>query len=147
MAGDHLPARLHPRRAAIAEYLGIDLATASPDDLYLIDMYGVGGQQGADAQPGGRITDRIVEEREATETGPVVVGVHLVEPDAELLGTVVELDPLDLPAEDVARPLRDEAGVARGAELHRLRIEFGSKGVVDDDPVVRKLGCDLLAPG
>jgi hypothetical protein len=34
------------RRAAIATYLGIDLATASPDDLYLIDMYGVGGQQG-----------------------------------------------------------------------------------------------------
>lgn len=34
------------RRAAIAAYLGIDLATASPDDLYLIDMYGVGGQQG-----------------------------------------------------------------------------------------------------
>lgn len=35
------------RRAAIAAYLGIDLATASPDDLYLIDMYGVGGQQGS----------------------------------------------------------------------------------------------------
>jgi len=35
------------RRAAIATYLGIDLATASPDDLYLIDMYGVGGQQGS----------------------------------------------------------------------------------------------------
>lgn len=34
------------RRAAIAEYLGIDLSVASPDDLYLIDMYGVGGQQG-----------------------------------------------------------------------------------------------------
>jgi hypothetical protein len=35
------------RRAAIATYLGIDLATASPDDLYLIDMYGVAGQQGS----------------------------------------------------------------------------------------------------
>jgi hypothetical protein len=35
------------RRAAIAAYLGIDLATASPDDLYLIDMYGVGGSQGS----------------------------------------------------------------------------------------------------
>jgi hypothetical protein len=34
------------RRAGIAAYLGIDLATASPDDLYLIDMYGVGGNQG-----------------------------------------------------------------------------------------------------
>jgi hypothetical protein len=34
------------RREAIADYLGIDLATASPDDLYLIDMFGVGGQQG-----------------------------------------------------------------------------------------------------
>ncbi|WP_405034630.1 choice-of-anchor O protein [Ornithinimicrobium sp. LYQ103] len=34
------------RRAAIATYLGIDLATASPDDLYLIDMYGVAGNQG-----------------------------------------------------------------------------------------------------
>lgn len=34
------------RRAAIATYLGIDLTTASADDLYLIDMYGVGGQQG-----------------------------------------------------------------------------------------------------
>jgi hypothetical protein len=33
------------RRAAIATYLGIDLGTASPDDLYLIDMYGVGGSQ------------------------------------------------------------------------------------------------------
>jgi len=35
------------RREAIAEYLGIDLETASPDDLYLIDMYGVSGQQGS----------------------------------------------------------------------------------------------------
>lgn len=35
------------RRSAIATYLGIDLATASPDDIYLIDMYGVGGQQGS----------------------------------------------------------------------------------------------------
>lgn len=35
------------RRAAIAAYLGIDLAVASPDDLYLIDMFGVGGQQGS----------------------------------------------------------------------------------------------------
>jgi hypothetical protein len=34
------------RRAAIATYLGIDLATASPDDLYLLDMYGVAGNQG-----------------------------------------------------------------------------------------------------
>ena len=34
------------RREAIATYLGIDLATASPEALYLIDMYGVGGQQG-----------------------------------------------------------------------------------------------------
>lgn len=34
------------RRAAIADYLGIDLGTASPDDLYLIDMFGVSGQQG-----------------------------------------------------------------------------------------------------
>ena len=35
------------RRAGIAAYLGIDLATASPDDLYLIDMFGVGGSQGS----------------------------------------------------------------------------------------------------
>lgn len=35
------------RREGIAAYLGIDLATASTDDLYLIDMYGVGGQQGS----------------------------------------------------------------------------------------------------
>jgi hypothetical protein len=35
------------RREAIAAYLGIDFATASPDDLYLIDMFGVGGQQGS----------------------------------------------------------------------------------------------------
>ena len=35
------------RRAAIASYLGIDLATASPDDLYLVDMYRVAGQQGS----------------------------------------------------------------------------------------------------
>lgn len=35
------------RRNAIAAYLGIDLATASPDDLYLVDMFGVGGSQGA----------------------------------------------------------------------------------------------------
>jgi hypothetical protein len=34
------------RRAAIAAYLKIDLASPSPDDLYLVDMYGVGGQQG-----------------------------------------------------------------------------------------------------
>ena len=33
------------RRAGIAAYLGIDLATASADDLYLIDMYGVAGSQ------------------------------------------------------------------------------------------------------
>jgi hypothetical protein len=35
------------RRAAIAAYLKIDLATASKDDLYLIDMNGVGGSQGS----------------------------------------------------------------------------------------------------
>lgn len=35
------------RREAIATYLDIDLATASPDDLYLIDMFGVGGSQGS----------------------------------------------------------------------------------------------------
>jgi hypothetical protein len=35
------------RRAAIAAFLGIDLATATQDDLYLIDMYGVGGSQGS----------------------------------------------------------------------------------------------------
>jgi hypothetical protein len=35
------------RRAAIAAYLKIDLTTASPDDLYLIDMFGVGGSQGS----------------------------------------------------------------------------------------------------
>ncbi len=35
------------RRTAIADYLGIDLGTASADDLYLIDMFGVGGKQGS----------------------------------------------------------------------------------------------------
>lgn len=35
------------RRAGIAAYLGIDLSSPSPDDLYLMDMYGVGGQQGS----------------------------------------------------------------------------------------------------
>jgi hypothetical protein len=35
------------RRAAIAAHLGIDLATASADDLYLVDMYRVAGQQGS----------------------------------------------------------------------------------------------------
>jgi len=35
------------RRDAIAAYLGIDLAAPSADDLYLIDMYGVAGQQGS----------------------------------------------------------------------------------------------------
>jgi len=35
------------RRAAIATYLGIDLETASPDDMYLVDMYRVAGQQGS----------------------------------------------------------------------------------------------------
>jgi hypothetical protein len=35
------------RRAAIATYLGIDLTKASKDDLYLIDMFGVGGSQGS----------------------------------------------------------------------------------------------------
>lgn len=34
------------RRAAIAAYLGINLDVASRDDLYLVDMFGVGGQQG-----------------------------------------------------------------------------------------------------
>ncbi|MGD2128304.1 MAG: choice-of-anchor O protein [Lysobacterales bacterium] len=34
------------KRAAIAAYMGIDLEAPSPDDLYLIDMFGVGGQQG-----------------------------------------------------------------------------------------------------
>ncbi len=34
------------RRDAIAAYLGIDFADPSPDDLYLKDMYGVGGSQG-----------------------------------------------------------------------------------------------------
>ncbi|HEY0635350.1 MAG TPA: choice-of-anchor O protein [Gammaproteobacteria bacterium] len=35
------------RRDAIAAYLGIDLATPSSDDLYLVDMFGVAGQQGS----------------------------------------------------------------------------------------------------
>lgn len=42
------------RRLAIAEYMGIDIGTdgttqtnPSPDDLYLIDMFGVGGSQGS----------------------------------------------------------------------------------------------------
>jgi hypothetical protein len=35
------------RREAIAAYLGIDLATASADDLYLVDMYRVAGSQGS----------------------------------------------------------------------------------------------------
>ena len=35
------------RRTAIAAYLGIDLATASPDDLYLVDMYRGAGSQGS----------------------------------------------------------------------------------------------------
>ncbi len=35
------------RREAIAAKLGIDLAVASEDDLYLIDMYSVAGQQGS----------------------------------------------------------------------------------------------------
>ena len=34
------------RREAIAAYLGIDLTSPSPDDLYLLDMYQVAGQQG-----------------------------------------------------------------------------------------------------
>ena len=34
------------RREAIAAYMGINLDTASQDDLYLIDMYGVAGSQG-----------------------------------------------------------------------------------------------------
>jgi hypothetical protein len=34
------------RRDAIAAYLGIDLTSPSPDDLYLVDMYGVAGKQG-----------------------------------------------------------------------------------------------------
>ena len=32
---------------AIARYLGIDLENASADDLYLVDMYRVAGQQGS----------------------------------------------------------------------------------------------------
>ncbi len=35
------------RREAIAAYLGIDLSSASYDDLYLVDMYRVAGQQGS----------------------------------------------------------------------------------------------------
>jgi hypothetical protein len=35
------------RRQAIADYMGINLDEPSPDDLYLIDMYGVGGSQGS----------------------------------------------------------------------------------------------------
>ncbi|MCP5303945.1 MAG: hypothetical protein H6953_00745 [Chromatiaceae bacterium] len=35
------------RRESIATALGIDLDTASFDDLYLVDMYGVGGTQGS----------------------------------------------------------------------------------------------------
>ena len=35
------------RRDAIATYLGIDLNTPSPDDIYLLDFFGVGGQQGS----------------------------------------------------------------------------------------------------
>ena len=35
------------RRDAIAEALGIDLEDPSSDDLYLVDMYGVGGSQGS----------------------------------------------------------------------------------------------------
>ncbi len=38
---------LTARREAIATYLGINLAEASPAALYLVDMYGVGGQQGS----------------------------------------------------------------------------------------------------
>ena len=34
------------RRAAIAAYLGIDLTSPSPEALYLLDMYGVAGNQG-----------------------------------------------------------------------------------------------------
>lgn len=34
------------RRAAIAEYLGINLDDPSPEDIYLLDMYGVAGSQG-----------------------------------------------------------------------------------------------------
>lgn len=35
------------QRAAIADYLGIDLSSPSPDDLYLLDMYLVAGNQGS----------------------------------------------------------------------------------------------------
>ncbi|MDO8941191.1 MAG: choice-of-anchor O protein [Methylicorpusculum sp.] len=35
------------RREGIASHLGINLKSASPDDLYLIDMFGVGGSQGS----------------------------------------------------------------------------------------------------
>jgi hypothetical protein len=34
-----------PRRTAIAEYLGLDLETPAPENLYLLDMYKVAGQQ------------------------------------------------------------------------------------------------------
>jgi hypothetical protein len=42
-----LPTSNPARLDAIAAYLGIDLETPSPDDLYLTDMYGVAGQQGS----------------------------------------------------------------------------------------------------
>jgi hypothetical protein len=35
------------RRTAVAEYLGIDLTDPSPEDIYLLDMYGVAGTQGS----------------------------------------------------------------------------------------------------
>lgn len=35
------------QREAIAAYLGIDLSSPSPDDLYLLDMYKVAGNQGS----------------------------------------------------------------------------------------------------
>ena len=34
------------RRAAVADYLGINLDDPSPEDTYLLDMYGVAGKQG-----------------------------------------------------------------------------------------------------
>lgn len=36
-----------PRRAAIADYMEIDFSGPSPDDLYLLDMFGVAGSQGS----------------------------------------------------------------------------------------------------
>ena len=45
-SGSQLPSS-SPAARPSPTYLRIDLATASKDDLYLIDMYGVGGSQGS----------------------------------------------------------------------------------------------------